>query len=58
MRTEVLMIEQSTGVTAKESGVIAEAHAWAHLFSKKYIKRTLIGVTMMFFQRRCFDRNR
>ncbi|KAF7792729.1 hypothetical protein EIP86_003827 [Pleurotus ostreatoroseus] len=50
MRTETLMIEQTTGRSAKEVGVSKEAHLWAQLFSKKYLRRTLIGVAMMFFQ--------
>ena len=53
MRTEALLIEQTVGRNAaKDAGISREAQAWSRLFSKKYIKRTLIGVTMMFFQRR------
>ncbi len=51
MRTESIMIEQTIGASAKEVGLRAEARAWARLFSKKYMNRTLIGVMMMFFQR-------
>ena len=55
MRTEALLIEQTVGRnTVKDAGIVGEAHAWSRLFTKKYIKRTLIGVTMMFFQRRSF----
>ncbi len=58
MRTEVLLVEQTFGDTDKDGGVRSEVHAWGHLFSQKYFKRTLIGIMMMFFQRQCFlDQN-
>ena len=53
MRAEVLLVEQTFGETTKDGGVRAEIQAWCHLFRKKYIKRTLIGIMMMFFQRQC-----
>lgn len=51
MRAEVLLVEQTFGVTSKEGGIRAEVHAWGYLFRKKYLNRTLIGIMMMFFQR-------
>ncbi|KAJ3477258.1 hypothetical protein NLI96_g10591 [Meripilus lineatus] len=50
MRTEVLLIEQTFGITSKEGGFRGEVHAWGYLFRKKYLRRTLIGIMMMFFQ--------
>ncbi|KAI0686499.1 general substrate transporter [Cytidiella melzeri] len=50
MRTEVSLVEKTTGSSVKDVGLGAELKAWAMLFSKKYINRTLIGVLMMFFQ--------
>ncbi|EIN06423.1 MFS monosaccharide transporter [Punctularia strigosozonata HHB-11173 SS5] len=49
MQVEATLVEQSTGASPKK-GLHAEVHAWARLFSKKYIDRTLVGVLMMFFQ--------
>ena len=51
MQVEAALVQQSTGATPKSS-LHAEAHAWAGLFSKKYMDRTLIGILMMFFQRK------
>ena len=53
MRAEVLLIEQSFGITGKDGNIREEVRAWGHLFSKKYYNRTLIGIMMMFFQRKC-----
>ncbi|KAI0089245.1 hypothetical protein BDY19DRAFT_944872 [Irpex rosettiformis] len=50
MRTEVLLIERTTGSSVKDVGVVAELKAWSLLFTRKYINRTMIGVLMMFFQ--------
>lgn len=51
MRGEVTLIERTVGSSVKDVGVLAEIKAWNMLFSQKYLKRTLIGVLMMFFQR-------
>lgn len=53
MRAEALLVDKIFGATSKEGTVRAEARAWGQLFSQKYIKRTFIGIMMMFFQRRC-----
>ncbi|KAI0340884.1 MFS monosaccharide transporter [Trametopsis cervina] len=50
MRTEVLLVERTTGSSVKDSGLRAELKAWGMLFTKKYLNRTMIGVLMMFFQ--------
>ena len=50
MRVEVAL-EQKTMGNVKSGGIYAEAKAWSNLFSKRYRKRTMIGVLMMFFQR-------
>ena len=51
MRTEVMLIERTTGTSVKDVGLTAELKAWSMLFTSKYINRTMIGVLMMFFQR-------
>ena len=51
MRTEVMLIERTTGTSVKDVGLIAELKAWSMLFTSKYTNRTMIGVLMMFFQR-------
>jgi len=50
MRTEVSLIERTTGSSTKDVGIGAELKAWGMLFTTKYSKRTMIGVLMMFFQ--------
>ncbi|KAI0796273.1 hypothetical protein BC629DRAFT_1592504 [Irpex lacteus] len=50
MRTEVLLIEKTTRSSVRDVGFAAELKAWSMLFTSKYIKRTMIGVLMMFFQ--------
>lgn len=52
MRTEVSLIERTTGSSVNGSGIASELRAWGLLFSKKYTRRTMIGVLMMFFQRK------
>ena len=51
MRVETTLIQQTIGNDKR--GVRSEAIAWARLFDRKYINRTLIGISMMFFQRKC-----
>lgn len=53
MQTEAALIAQavSSSENTKDDIVSAEVHSWARLFSGKYLARTLLGVTMMFFQR-------
>ncbi|OSC97300.1 general substrate transporter [Trametes coccinea BRFM310] len=55
MQVEAALIEQtstadSSGQNAKLGTLSAEMHSWKRLLSPKLRKRTLIGVTMMFFQ--------
>ena len=52
MRAEALLVEKTFGYGTKEGTFAAEARAWRQLFSGKYINRTLIGILMMFFQRK------
>lgn len=52
MRAEALLVEKTFGHGTKEGTFAAEARAWRQLFSGKYINRTLIGILMMFFQRK------
>ena len=48
MRTEATLIEQTIGSPGKDGSL----QAWGKLFNKKLINRTMIGVLMMFFQRK------
>jgi len=48
MRVETTLIQRTVG-TGKHD-IRSEAIAWARLFQRKYIDRTLIGIFMMFFQ--------
>ncbi|KAI0774810.1 general substrate transporter [Trametes elegans] len=52
MQVEAALLEQTTTLDAggKPGTLGAELRAWRKLFSPKLRKRTLIGVTMMFFQ--------
>jgi hypothetical protein len=52
MRAEMRFVQ---GDVTKTS-VYAEAQAWARLFERKNIDRTLIGIMIMVFQRRCSQR--
>lgn len=51
MRVEATLIQQRTGNVDANHNIRTEARAWALLFSREYIDRTLIGVLMMVFQR-------
>jgi hypothetical protein len=50
MRVETALIQRTIGID--KHSVRSEATAWARLFDRKYIDRTLIGILMMFFQRK------
>jgi len=50
MRVETALTQQTIGID--KHNVRSEAIAWARLFDRKYIDRTLIGILMMFFQRK------
>ena len=56
MRVETELIHRSLGNESDKPGFIAEWKAWKKLFQKKYRDRTLIGVSVMFFQRASFSR--
>lgn len=48
MRLEALLLSRTSSETpAKSTSIVS---AWSVLFSKKYLRRTMIGVGMMFFQ--------
>ncbi|KAK7691885.1 hypothetical protein QCA50_005289 [Cerrena zonata] len=49
MRVEVAL-EQRTMGDVKTGGFYAEIKAWSYLFTKRYYKRTMIGILMMVFQ--------
>ena len=55
MQVEATLIEQTSlgdsTRTAKAGTLRAELHAWRRLFGPKLLRRTLIGVVMMIFQR-------
>jgi hypothetical protein len=40
-----------TEVSGDKGSIAAEFANWRRLFSKKYIDRVMVGITMMFFQR-------
>ncbi|KAI0321771.1 hypothetical protein OF83DRAFT_1080726 [Amylostereum chailletii] len=48
MRVEVALLQQTTPKGG--STLHKEAKAWARLFSRRYIDRTMIGIMVMFFQ--------
>ncbi|KAI0919077.1 hypothetical protein AcW1_003451 [Taiwanofungus camphoratus] len=50
MQTEATLTAQTIGSTAKVGSLHAEISAWRRLFDSKYVKRTFIGIMMMFFQ--------
>jgi hypothetical protein len=50
MRVETALTQQTIGID--KHNLRSEATAWARLFDRKYIDRTLIGILMMFFQRK------
>ena len=55
MQVEVALIEQTVGndgtSTSKAGTLRTELQAWRRLFEPKLVRRTLIGVVMMIFQR-------
>lgn len=52
MEAEVIML-QKTSPIGSDRPLRDEALAWARLFDRRYIDRTLVGVVVMFFQREC-----
>ncbi|KAH8110541.1 general substrate transporter [Phellopilus nigrolimitatus] len=50
MQVEAELISRSASPTVANNHVAAELHSWTRLFSRKYIDRVFIGITMMFFQ--------
>jgi Sugar (and other) transporter len=54
MQVEANFLQQ-TSKTSNLSGLRKEAFAWARLFDRRYIDRTMVGIMVMFFQRTlCF----
>ena len=52
MEAEAVMLQRSTPIN--HGGYMrGEALAWARLFDRRYIDRTLVGILVMFFQREC-----
>jgi hypothetical protein len=51
MRVETELVRKSLQADARKGFMYSEARAWARLFERKYIDRTLVGVLMMVFQR-------
>ncbi|KAA1467576.1 general substrate transporter [Dentipellis sp. KUC8613] len=49
MQVEAALIQQTTKTDSKNR-IRGEALAWARLFDRQYIDRTLIGIMIMFFQ--------
>lgn len=49
MQVETTLIQQTLG--RDKNDLRSEALAWARLFHRKFIDRSLIGILMMFFQR-------
>lgn len=52
MKVETALINQTLGIDVDKSGFGSELRAWGRLFTKEFRDRTLIGVLIMFFQRR------
>src|SRR6266702_1604451 len=52
MEAEVVLLQRSTPINDGRF-MRNEALAWARLFDRRYIDRTLVGITVMFFQREC-----
>jgi hypothetical protein len=52
MEAEAIML-QSANPIGTSRPLRNEALAWARLFDRRYVDRTLVGVMVMFFQREC-----
>jgi hypothetical protein len=52
MEAEAVMLQRSTPIN-RGGFMRGEALAWARLFDRRYIDRTLVGTVVMFFQREC-----
>jgi len=50
MQVETIFLQQ-TSKAPDVTGLRKEAFAWARLFDRRYIDRTMIGILVMFFQR-------
>lgn len=53
MQVEAQLLAQTIGLddTVKRGTLHAETRTWARLFGRKYLRRTFIGIMIMFFQR-------
>lgn len=52
MEAEAIMLQRTSPID-RNRPLRNEALAWARLFDRRYIDRTLVGVMVMFFQREC-----
>jgi MFS family permease len=52
MEAEAIMLQRTSPIDTNRP-LRNEALAWARLFDRRYIDRTLVGVMVMFFQREC-----
>lgn len=52
MEAEAIMLQRASPISEGRP-LRNEALAWAKLFDRRYIDRTLVGVMVMFFQREC-----
>ncbi len=56
MEAEAIMLQRTSPIGGGRP-LRGEALAWARLFDRRYIDRTLVGVVVMFFQRECHGRS-
>ena len=52
MEAEAIVLQRASPI-GRNRPLRNEALAWARLFDRRYIDRTLVGVMVMFFQREC-----
>jgi hypothetical protein len=52
MEAEAIMLQRANPI-GRSGPLRNEALAWARLFDRRYVDRTLVGVMVMFFQREC-----
>lgn len=53
MEAEAIMLQRANPIVGESRPLRNEALAWARLFDHRYVDRTLVGVMVMFFQRKC-----
>jgi Sugar (and other) transporter len=52
MEAEAIVLQRANPI-GRSRPLRNEALAWARLFDRRYVDRTLVGVMVMFFQREC-----